>query len=390
MRTATTTLIKIAGILLGLSLAPASVKAELGNESTPNSPLTIKAESPQSVPQFETGKVDPGQAAKPAQKTRAESTAMAAAMEAQAAAMSQMSCFQMMQEAMKKDDKDMMMMAQMMCQQAAQNLIAAAQNKRNNDKIKDPEPGKAATMELGKFKMPEASKEEALPTSQRAIASSNAQNTTSEDIPVADTVAIPSFKREVAKAPQQEVPATGAKAIEISNIPGTIEVAKLGYDETGKSGIHPAPERPLPPGTSVATAKPNDTTIRPNEEGKNSPEAITKGRRARKTDEIGEGQSSSGGSSDDNKTESESPLTAMLAMLNGNGQGELPAVSPGEDLVTLKEGSLDNNATPNIFEYATYRYRKATFEDGKIKSKTTKAANLSNASFLASQAGTGH
>lgn len=347
---------------------------------------TLTQEQPQQVPQFETGKVDPGQAPKPPMKTRTESTAMAAAMEAQAAAMSQIACYKMMQEAMKKDDKEMMAMASMMCAQAAQQQMAAAQNKRNNDKMKEAEPGKAATMELGKFKMPEPSKDESMQKMERGVASS--ESPSGEEISVADTPAIPSFVKEKAEE-VQEVPPTTPVPVEGSSVPNGIEIAKLGYDESGKTGSLPTPARDLPAGTSVATAKPgagaeaaNKTTPEDTGMGHAHPKTRGKG-----SVQDGEGGGGSGGG-DEAKSDEDSPLSAMLAMLNGGGQGETIQTAPGEDLVNLtgEGGAETGKPAPNIFEYATYRYKKATFDEGKIKTKKSKPKPLVAPPIVTTQA----
>ena len=363
--------------MLALSLVALPAHAELSGGG-----ITIQPESPPpAVELSKPGEVDPGKAPVPEHTDRKKSQAMAAAMAAQTAAMQNISCMMMMKEAMKSggSDKTMMMaMAMQQCAQAAQTMANAAENRKNEGKV-EADPGKPASYKVGEFKPPAAQKDQA-----KVDVGAPSQNGGEESTPLPDPVVaagpdIPSFTPPPSPAPLEESPPpTVAGKIELGGIPETIERAKLGYDETGKSGANATPDRQLASGTSVATSKPGDAG------GDKTPANITNlgpgGGRKKGGAPSDEGGSAGG---DEAKGgDGSSPLDAMLAtLLGGPPAAEAGPESNGQELAVLSNEQEPGKPGPNIFEYAAYRYKKVTYDEGKIKVRRPNAppSNLTTA-----------
>ncbi len=333
--------------------------------------ITIQPESPQPVVELpKPGEVDPGKAPVPAHTDRKQSQAQASAMAAMAAGMQQMSCMMMMKEAMKQEGSDkslMMALAMQQCAQAAQTLANAAENKKNSDKV-DADPGKPASMKLGEFKAPQAQKDQSNIDNSSGTSSASEGVAVAPDPEVSSPPAIPSFVTP-APAIAQETPAPSiAPNIEMGGIPNTIERAKIGYDETGKSSSGPLLERQLGTGSSVATSKPGAEGTAKYADNVTGPGGTSKNRGLASS----EANVASGGESE-KSGDGSSPLDAMLAtLLGGPPKAEEGPESNGQELANLSAGKENGKSGPNIFEYASYRYRKVTYDEGKIKVRSPK------------------
>lgn len=77
----------------------------------------------------------------------------------------------------------------------------------------------------------------------------------------------------------------------------------------------------------------------------------------------------------------------MMAILNGAAGGEPAASENGQEILALGGGGSDpSKPAPNIFEYATYRYKKAAFDEGRIKPRPLNQPPVPPPSVLAVQA----
>jgi len=358
-------------IWLVLSLSALPLRAEL-NEGG----IKIQPESPPPAVDFgKPGEVDPGKAAVPEHTDRKKSQAMAAAMAAQTAAMQNMTCMMMMKEAMKSggSDKTMMMaMAMQQCAQAAQTMANAAENRKNEGKV-EADPGKPASYKAGEFKAPAAQKDQATVDVGAPSQSGGEESTPAPDPVVAAAPDIPSFTPSPTPVAAGETPPPGTTGIvELGGIPGTIETTKLGYDETGKSGNNPTPDRQLASGSSVATAKPGGEAGVDKTPGNITSLGALGGRK-----KGGSAPEDAGGGSggEEKSGDGSSPLDAMLATLLGGGAAAEAGSdgSNGQELATMETDEKNAKPGPNIFEYATYRYKKVTYDEGKIKVRRPKA-----------------
>jgi len=348
-----------------------ALTARLAPAETPNYGINIQPEAP--APKVELaspGEVDPGKAPTAPKVDRKESQAMAAAMAAQAAAMQNISCMMMMNEAMKKDDKMMMAMAMQQCAQAAQTMANAAENRKNKDKV-EADPGKPASYKAGDFKAPQQAKDpESVDFAAAAAQNTSGESTIAPDPEVATLPDVPSFMPSPTPAVAEATPAPVITGEPVpGGIPNTIERARLGYDETGKSGAGATPDRALGSNTSIATSKPGSDPQPV--KGENITSLGGQAGRGRKPSSIDD--SAGSGGSEEKSGDGSSPLDAMLATLLGGSQpSEAESASNGDQIAAVETAQENGKATPNIFEYATYRYRKVTYDEGKIKVRRPK------------------
>lgn len=317
----------------------------------------------------------------PAQQSdRKGSSAASAAMAAAAAAMQGVACAMMMAKAKTAEEKAM---AMMMCAQAAMSALNAQQNKDGEKKASSQPNAMPPIQQMptaNNSKPPDQPKSDEKQLIQTPTPAPPPADTTSfasfEEVPIEEgtsiPVQIPDFT--MPNNPRtEEVVATGPTLPSALSVPKSIERAKLSYDDSGKASNNPTPDRALGSHSAVLTEKPN-----PNLKGLPSDEGGGKGFElrglARGSAGVPEASETSGGTSE--KTEGgkndNNPLESLLALLGGP-QAEGPANAAG-DIMNLGSKE-DDSQRYNIFEYASYRYYRAVYEDRSLR--------IRNANFTA-------
>lgn len=272
------------------------------------------------------------------------------------AAMAGMMCMLMMKKAMEEEDPQMKQMYMMMAMQQCQQ---AAQNKESSDKNKEGQ--KALTMNDSP-KLPDLSQNQETPATTTPTDTTVPQLTTRDpvalDIPAADPI-------EVGPAPV----ATG-----IPLDPGAVQPnmgnANLGIDEKADQGNPPNTNSGM--GTVIggvpARAVASDEALKKN--AIENAGTLASGKKV-KTSGEGEGSGSSdGGGSSGGSSKSDGGLDAMLSqMMGGGAASSQDALGSGSDVVSFGATGGSAKSVPNIFEYASFRYKNLTFQEGRVVPK---------------------
>ncbi len=311
--------------------------------------------------------VEPGGAAKPAD--RQKSTAMAKAMALGGMAQSMIMCMQMQQEAQKqKDSTDkamMMMMANQACQQAAEMGKAAAEADKGQKAVSQEDIPKQSQLKMSAQKMPEGSAKEDTSAMSGYKIINDEEATKAEPLPSGNAV-LPDLgvgdeeKKTVAKVAAEATPEAEQKEIPDlgKSVPGVIPGERVSMNETDKNGFGGG----MPMGPNLAGLGPNlaATGKSPAEEAKNLKGEAGSAEEARNTKggamETGDGGGGGGGGSSGGGGEKgNDPFEAMLAQLLGGPPGEEGGGGSGEDIVMAPRGE---GKPPHIFEYASFRFGK--------------------------------
>lgn len=277
----------------------------------------------------------------------------------------QMSCFMLMGIATASGDPMTMAMAMQQCLQAQETEKSRKENEDTERKLAGWEPGKAPTMKVTEMKTPTAPKDERLlPGLEDTRTLTETADAPSPD-PQITPVAAPKFARQEQKTEEPPAPAVTLPDPK-SSVPAPIARAKLGYDESGAAGKSPTPSRELGPASSVATAKPDerapeDTALREQigDKGLSRME-----RRLLGGTQFSIAADSSSGSSaavQDSLKDMDS-FDAMLLALRGEAAAPVP--QSGDEVLALP-GNEEEEI--NIFQYATYRYRRIGTVEKKIR-----------------------
>lgn len=316
--------------------------------------------------------VDPGTPPTPPED-RSQSADRASKASKAAAGFQQMSCMLMMGMAMASGSAMAGMMAIQQCQQAQESEKNSEENE-SGKKVAGWQPGTPATMKLNDFKPPETP-----PADGSLLAGLNLNQkvestpTSFEPIPAVAPLPASALAIDTPPAPAAPVVAkeeTVAKVlIDETNIPGAIPSAKLGYNETGKSGegVASSDGRATAMGTGRG-ADAADTALRA-QVGSAQLEKI-EGRLVQSPENGAAG----GGSSDTppSKNDEGSSLEAMMLALRG-GAPAADVVSGTEDVLALSSGQASEEDF-NIFQFASYRYKKAHSVDKRIRTQPVSAA----------------
>lgn len=152
---------------------------------------------------------------------------------------------------------------------------------------------------------------------------------------------------------------------------------KVGYDENRRQGEGVTYGRddkpagnPTAPNAKAAEAARADQALRA-ELGARGLEKI-EGRLV-KSVENAPGASEGGGAKGEHHEErdAEGSMDALMSILKGGGGGGFPdapsAMAGSGEVVTLKQGANDDDAVANIFQFATYRFRKAATVEKRVR-----------------------
>ena len=322
--------------------------------------------------------VTPAQPAPQQQQDRKQGQGAAAAMAAAAAAMAMMSCMQMMNEARKMppgpEKRMMMMMAQQQCAQAAQNAANAAQNKEGQKQLSQQDVPKQAELQAPQqLQAPKGGEEKNL----LAQSGNNTEEEKLELPNIDDLLDRPTASLDDSLVSDPPVGETGATwdfdGASYSKLQ-PLEKANQKFDENANGG------KPTPEGSGIA----GNYNFSSN--GALSPDALKKlsaiegasagvaeggGRRGLAS--SGEGGETNGFDGGGEKSGEPSAFDQMLSQLMGGAPGEGGAfgAGAGHDFVNLPVDQKKKQQI-NIFQYASYRYQFATYNDGRVKVRPTK------------------
>lgn len=347
---------------LTLALALVFCPHSLRGESAPlSASVTMPTPAPQASP-----------------SDRKDGAGAAAAMAAVGAGIAGMSCAMMMkmaQEAATESERNMyMMMAMQQCAQAAQNAANAAQNGQSKDAATSqpvaaqPQlntqaaPSPSPTEQTADFKLPESTATET-PVAAATFTASPVSETGSGVAPVS------AFDGGLKTPEGKDVALPTGPG---STNPNVIPEMRVGYDDTAKNG--PAGDVAGAAGTYFGMNSGANSGPAANAAGAKDLNALLSAAGERPAikkesgDTHGEGAGGEGAAKEGKPGEMD--MNAMLAQLMGGGA---PAAAPDavtNGVVNLKEFAKANGAEgdgeelPNIFQYASYRYRTLKKEGG--------------------------
>jgi hypothetical protein len=323
-------------------------------------------------------------------------------MAAAAAAMQGMSCIMMMQMAQKEEDPQMkqmmMMMAMQQCAQAAATAANAAQNKDGSQKLTQNDIPKQSQLSPAQPVQAASPKESNIPQ-DTGTQPSNDTTTASTTIPTADTQSPDLSFLNKAAAPVNNGSdfKLSAPADSTSDLK-PIDKGKLTLDEGAKEGPTPAGGtgavansgsfasslNSTAGGTTAgADAKKGDAVI--------SLESTSLGGAGRGKDRSiapGDGGGAGEGAAGGGEGKSGDSFDAMLSSLMGGGAAPgaptLGSLGGGMDILTLpvKNKNADGRA-PNIFEYASFRYKNLANNEGRIRKRLLRRPTTTGAATVA-------
>lgn len=326
----------------------------------------------------------------PPTQDRAKSSAAAVAMAMAAASQQKISCFMMMSEAQKEEDKStkamMMMMAQQMCAQADQTMANAMKNKEGQKLVSANDIPKQATLKAGQAKFGKNKVTEA-DVPRITYLGENGEEDNGKD-PYEDLVApLPEPNLAVFDPPpgEDEIPPPVDQVVnppeDIFGQLDPIDGAAVKFDDAPKNNEdnNNLGARAAFIGGSAQAPDGEDGKAKSTETGDGG-ELDRRGRRGVRTASGGEGDSS--GSSESGSKKNYAAL--LQQMLGGGGKDPRSGLTSGAggDIVDLprKKGEDD---LPNLFEYASFRYRKLAYEKGQVKLKRITQVRLPRTSTIA-------
>lgn len=284
-------------------------------------------------------------------------------------------CLEMMREGMAENDTTKQMMAMMLCKQSQESAKNSDENGEGKDKNTDSADGQK------KDDSAQAKPEQPKQQEDKDSSPSTPPPATN----TASTGSLPSYQSQVPtsnaavaakteEATTTAVPEPKTFEIDYGKVPDPIEKARLGYDETGKASENATPDRALPAGSTLLASSSAKGATDANGKGAAGGDAAANKKQdgQRNKNENHEGAAggdapkpanSEGGSGG-------SPLDSLMAMLNGNKQGDPNAPAGGFGIDIMGPGGASaggGEPKSNIFEYASFRFQKAAHEEGRVK-----------------------
>lgn len=364
----------LSSILILSFLFTQTLNAEGSGSGVPTNPAAA------GVTPNDNGTVTPSQP--PQQSDRKGGSGAAKAAAIAGAAMAGMSCIMMMNEARKMppgSEKNMtMMMAMQQCAQAAQSAANAAKNDEAQKAV-----SQADTPKMAGFTAPKAPGESktaenpALPTTEEKAAEEVAANT---EIPLPGDI-----KEPVVPDPQVEGGFEGGdsgfafKGVSISALK-PIENSRVDVNESNKNDT-PTITPPGMGGTGIfGGGQPVTANTLKTLSGNTDSSVAASGKNGPRGKGEEEALPSDGGGSSGSKEEGgNSAFDQLLSQMMGGAQPS-DALSVGAtasaDLIALPRDKATGKG-PNIFEYASYRYRVATYDESRVALKKERQANRS-------------
>lgn len=342
--------------------------AALPGSTAPQNPLAVNA----ATASDSGGTLTPAQPAQQADRKNGAGAAQAAAIAG--AAMAGMSCIMLMNEARKMppgSEKNMtMMMAMQQCAQSAQSAASAGKNGDAKAAVSQNDIPKQA--QLTAPKTPVSASTSADPTIPQLPEQSPEPIPNVEDLIPTEAVSDPTSIPPPASLEDGKPMDNFAVKNESISALKPLENAKVDFNENAKEGDKAIDPNALGGGLGSFTNFAGIKGISAEELKKAVAELSGEGGKKKKGagGTLDEGASGAEGSSAAKEEGGNSAFDQMLAQLmGGSPQAEPMAGMGGLDVVVLPKEPNAPAGGPNIFQYASYRYRTATFNDGRIKTK---------------------
>lgn len=305
---------------------------------------------------------------------RSKSAGAAQAMAIAGAAMAGVSCMMGMNEARKmppgSEKNMMMMMAMQQCSQAAQSAANAAKND-------DAKKASQSTPAMAQSKAPkqissDTNKDDAL---QMPTETKPDEVATLPDLPEPSPIAPPVIEDPTAPAVTEE-PGFVGREVSISALQ-PIEASKVDFNEANKNDTQTI----TPPGGASGGLLGFGKAFTPEEVKKLTGEGGGGSGKAGRGVGADEGSvGSDGGGGSPSESGGNGAFDQLLSQLMGGGAPPemLGGIGGGGDLVALPKEKTTGKG-PNIFEYASYRY-KVTQDEGRVTTQRRKEATREIAS----------
>ncbi len=299
----------------------------------------------------------------PADRQGNSGAAIAAA--AAGAAMAGMGCAMMMDAARKELDPEkaqmMMAMAMQQCAQAASNLANMGDNQKAKDALVNPASTPSLQTSASSPAPAPSSQDFKLPDQATETPTVAAETPATTPTDTNSGVVAPSvFEKSLATAPsdQKKMAATGV----YSSGPNVIPEAKVGFDDNAKAGEATAGSGGAPSFAGTGAGTPAGAAAA----AKDLKQLLEVGdsRLGGKSKSAANGETHGEGSAGEAKNEKgNDSMSDMLAQLMGGGAPPPAADTASNQVMNLKEfaKSAEQGSTedlPNIFQYASYRYRQ--------------------------------
>ncbi len=314
---------------------------------------------------------------------RKDGSGAAIALAAAGAAIAGMSCAMLMKqakEATTESEKNMlMMMAMQQCSQAAQTLANAAQNQKGKDGLTSPAAPGAPQLKSEAQPTKEAKAEPTLALPQTEATQAVAEIATPTPAAATETasgvVSPEVFNKAAAPEGKPQQVASGPS----SSVPKVIPKNGVEFDDNAKVGQ----------GSTTSFGQPNllgqgGAPQAPAAANKDLKQLLTDAREitGRKNKNAGadtHGDGSGGSSEGKDSKGNEGDMSAMLAQLMGGGASAGgDAGGPSNQVMNLKafakaNGGDEGEELPNVFQYASFRYRQLN-QERAVKVFTTEQA----------------
>ena len=325
---------------------------------------------------------------------RAKSSAAAVALGMAAGAQQKIACFQMMQEALKEENKDdkalLMAMAQQMCAQADQTMANAMKNKESQKLVSASDVPKQSEMKLGNTKFGQDKIEEAeVPqiTFDDGVAPSSGSSEALDDLLANQLLPQPDlsvFENETPEPADGDLKDPIDKVLndprdgQETSVPDRIAASNEDKGEEtsesqnlaslGGAGFGSVPRGISGDSGSESSSKTVKISSKSDKHKRGSGIRIAGG-------EEGDG----GGSSASSRR---SEINSLFGQLAAAGKGGSDIRGPSSiNLVTLPKKKGEK--LPNLFEYATFRYRKLAFQRGQIRPQKISQVKVPKVSQIA-------
>jgi hypothetical protein len=296
------------------------------------------------------------------------------------AAMAMMSCVMMMNEARKQNDPSMksmmMMMGMQQCAQGAQDMANANQNGDGKNQLTADSTPKQAQLNTSPQKSPQASKDDPI-----SLPATTAQDDSSPEVPVGTPTSPKMASRPKDPTPPEEK--HPEKPVDSFTQLSPIAPPKLSFDDNSKGdGTTPMPGNNggFPAFFGASSNATPEQLKKAADEAAAKAAAEGSGKRLTKSDDgtAGGAAGASGGGEESGKGPGADPFEGMLGQLFGPKDGGEPLFLNGGggagDVVSLPPTDQGTGKRgPNIFEYASYRYRVASYTEGKVRTRPLQA-----------------
>lgn len=320
----------------------------------------------------------------PPQQSRKSGQNMSAIMAGVGAGIAGAMCLMMMKQAQEAQDQNTKMMYMMMaaqeCNQAAQSLANAKDNKDGAQTMTQP-PSSGQQAAQAQAAPPAMNPTQAVAAAAPTDAPTDVPTFAPMALPTSGIVDQTAFDGEkgtdgidVAKEPTK----TGGAVVDGTTDLQAIPPAKVGFDETSTAsnpvstvGSGGAGVMALGGGSASASGTPSPGDGKNAGDGKGGA-----GRQAKAQAEAGQGGEGGGSGGNANGKPGNDALDAMIAQLMGGHGGDAGTLNMGATSGTLAVGAgkkAGEEELPNIFEYATFRYRELVDEDQLLFDGSIKA-----------------